>query len=93
MRNKQIALDTNILIDHFNAVSLIDEKLCEYDCLHIPVPVIAEMEYGCQSLKKSDPKKKAFNAFLNRNDVKTIVCERETAQRFAELKRDCFGSP
>lgn len=88
MKNSRIALDTNILIDHFNAVSSIDEKLCGFDCLHIPVPVIAEMEYGYQLLKKSDPKKKAFNAFLNRDDIKTILCERETALRFAELKRD-----
>ena len=88
MKNKHIALDTNILIDHFNASPRVDELLGSFDCLHIPVPVIAEMEYGYQLLKKSDPKKKIFDEFLNRKDIKIIVCDREAAKRFAEIKRE-----
>ena len=83
MKNRHIALDTNILIDHFNAASRVDEMLGGFDCLHIPVPVIAEMEYGYQLLKKPNLKKKIFDTFLNRKDIKVIVCDRETAMRFA----------
>ena len=88
MKHKEIAVDTNILIDHFNADAAIDERLSDFDTLHIPVPVIAEMEYGYPLLKKSDPKKKAFDSFLNRKDIKLIVCDRKVAERFAVIKRD-----
>lgn len=88
MKNKEIALDTNILIDLFNADSTVDDKLRSVSVLHIPAPVIAEMEYGYPLLKKYDPKKKAFDSFLGRKDVKIIVCDRKAAECFATIKRD-----
>jgi len=87
MKRNETALDTCILIDYFNSDQLIDERFLKLDVLFIPIPVIAEMEYGYPKLANPDPKKQKFNAFLERDDVKLIVCDRKVAGYFAEIKR------
>jgi len=87
MKRKEIALDTNILIDHFNGDPSIDERFLKFDILFIPIPVVAEMEYGYPNLKNPNPQKKKFDAFLERDDVKSIVCDRNVAGHFAVIKR------
>ena len=62
-RIKEAALDTNILIDHFNNIPSITERMEKFDFLWIPVPVIAEMEFGFPRLNKQDVKRKEFHGF------------------------------
>jgi predicted nucleic acid-binding protein len=85
--HKQAALDTCILIDHFNADPAIDEHFVKLDTLFIPIPVIAEMEYGYYRVDNHDPKRQMFDAFIARDDVKLIVCDRQVARYFAGIKR------
>ena len=87
MKRKEAVLDTSVLIDHFNADPLVDKRLVELDFLLIPIPVVAEMEYGYLRLENHDPKKKRFDAFLERDDVEIIVCDRNVAKHFAKIKR------
>ncbi|MEW6200580.1 MAG: PIN domain-containing protein [bacterium] len=86
MKIKEIALDTSILIDHFNNAPSVIEHIESFDILWIPVPAIAELEFGLQKLKNPEPSRKNLESFLSRKDVMVINCTREVAKKFAEIK-------
>jgi tRNA(fMet)-specific endonuclease VapC len=87
MSRKEAALDTSVLIDLFREDPTVFERIAEVEFLWIPVPVIAEMEFGFPRLKNADPHKKRFDAMLSRKDVEIIVCDRKVAEQFSVIKR------
>ena len=87
MSRKEAALDTSVLIDLFREDLTVYERMAEIELLWIPVPVIAEMEFGFPKLKNADPHKKRFDAMLSRKDVGIIVCDRKVAEHFSDIKR------
>lgn len=84
---KEAALDTCVLIDLFKEDPTVFERIAEIGFLWIPVPVIAEMEFGFPKLKNADPHKKKFDTLLSRKDVEIIVCDRQVAEHFSDIKR------
>lgn len=86
-RLKEAALDTCVLIDLFKDDPTIFERIAEIGFIWIPVPVIAEMEFGFPRLKYSDSRKRKFDNLLSRKDVGMIVCDRRVAEHFSDIKR------
>ena len=67
--NKEIALDSSVLIDHLRNVPAIKERIEAYDSLYIPVPVIAEIMVGIYQLKESESRMRSFGEFVSNAQI------------------------
>lgn len=82
----KLALDTNayrlVMEGEADAVELVRRA----EVVLMPVPVLAELQYGFLNGTKGRQNEAFLRRFLDRARVRVLACDEETAQRFAALK-------
>ena len=86
MNKKEAALDTSILIDYFKFVPEVRSRFGDFDYFWIPVPVIAEMEFGFIKVKNQKKCESQFRVFLSNKDVRVLAAGEKAARIFAGIK-------
>jgi tRNA(fMet)-specific endonuclease VapC len=80
---KEIALDTNILVQYLRNDSGIIRRLEDVSGISIPFFVIGEMMVGFYYTAPPEAARKDFESFLS--DVKILECNRSVADKYGEI--------
>jgi len=86
---KELALDTNVVIDILNGKADTVKIVQQYDVLFLPITVIGELLYGAKNSNKKEHNLLLFRQFINKCEelgINNVVAEEYATVRLALKK-------
>src|ERR1700728_2995361 len=82
----KLALDTNTYCAFMDGKEEAVEKIRRADIIGVPVPVLAELRFGCLAGTKGKQNEVSLFKFLDSPRVQVLNCDDQTTHFYAQLK-------